>query len=277
MKCRILKSGNCNVNQKYSNIHKGIDVVALINNKSSIDTVIAHSDGKVIDVKTGKKNSKGSTGMESYGNYIQIEHVNGYTSFYSHLSKVYVKVGQIVKQGEEIGYMGDSGNATGIHLHFEIRKNKSYESNINPLNYLNNDLPGINKRTVSYRVYSNYNKKWLTTVKDGATAGKLNDSIGGIQIRTLHSGDIKYRAHTKNGNWLPVVEKWDGTNEGYVGIKGKAIDAFTIWSENGILSYRAHIKNGNWLPWVSKYGIKKDDEYAGIYGKEIDEIQIKIK
>lgn len=41
MKCRILKSRNCNVNQKYNNSHKGIDIVALINNRSSVDTVLA--------------------------------------------------------------------------------------------------------------------------------------------------------------------------------------------------------------------------------------------
>lgn len=232
MKCRILKSGNCNINQKYSNSHKGIDIVALINNRSSVDTVLAHTDGEVIDIKTGTKNKRGATGMASYGNYIQIEHANGYTTFYAHLSEVYVKIGQIVKKGEEIGYMGDSGNATGIHLHFEIRKNKTYESNINPINYLNSALPGINKRSVSYRVYSNTSKKWLSTVKDGITSGNVNNLIGGIQVRTINGGSTKYRAH---------------------------------------------IKNGKWLPWIYKYGIKNYDEYAGIYGKEIDQIQIKIK
>jgi hypothetical protein len=41
--------------------------------------------------------------------------------------------------------------------------------------------------------------------------------------------------------------------------------------------YRVHLKNGNWLPWVYKYGTSKYDEYAGMYGKAIDGVQIKYK
>lgn len=277
MKCRVLKNGNAYITQNYSSKHKAVDLVAYINNKKTTDTVVAHTEGKVIALEKNKKNDKGATGVNSYGNYVQIEHSNGYTTFYAHLSKVYVKLGQTVKKGEAIGYMGDTGNSYGTHIHFEIRKNKTYSSLINPINYLNNDIPNYNNRSVSYRVYSNNKKKWLDIVNDGTTAGNLNDLIGGIQIKTKYGGDTKYRAHIKNGKWLPVVEKWDNTNEGYIGIKGKNIDAFTIWSENGNISYRAHIKNGKWLPWVTKYGINKEDEYAGIYGKEIDGIQIKIK
>lgn len=274
MRCRVLKGKECYITQKYSNNHKGIDIVGYKKNKKIIDTVVAHTKGTVIEIKTGMKNEKGSSGMRSYGNYVQIKHENGYTTFYAHLEKVYVKVGQKVKEGEEIGYMGDTGNAYGVHLHFEVRKSKEYSSIINPTNYLNNEIP--NMRSITYRIYSNKEKRWLNIVSDGKTAGNLKDKIGGIQIKTINGGSTKYRAHIKNGKWLPVVKKWDETDEGYIGIKGKNIDAVTIFSEKGTLTYRVHIKN-KWLPWVTKYGINKDDEYAGIYGKEIDGIQIKIK
>ena len=64
MRCRVLKGGECIVNQKYSNKHKGSDIVGLKNGKKIIDAIVAHSEGKVIEVVTGKKNKKGSTGME---------------------------------------------------------------------------------------------------------------------------------------------------------------------------------------------------------------------
>ena len=54
------------------------------------------------------------------------------------------------------------------------------------------------------------------------------------------------------------------------------MDCLSIKVEEGIITYRVHIKD-KWLPWVTKYGTSKYDEYAGIYGKEIDGIEIKFK
>lgn len=54
------------------------------------------------------------------GNRIVINHNNGYYTMYSHLSKVYVKTGQAVNTGEVIGLMGDTGDVSGIHLHFGV-------------------------------------------------------------------------------------------------------------------------------------------------------------
>lgn len=66
----------------------------------------------------------------TYGNKIVINHKNGYTTLYAHLSEIKVSVGQVVPQGSVIGIMGTTGNSTGIHLHFEVSKNGSL---INPL------------------------------------------------------------------------------------------------------------------------------------------------
>jgi len=57
-----------------------------------------------------------------YGNAILINHGNGITSLYAHLSKILVKKGDFVTQDTKIGEMGSTGHATGDHLHFEIRK-----------------------------------------------------------------------------------------------------------------------------------------------------------
>lgn len=70
----------------------------------------------------------------SYGNYIILDHGNGITTRYAHLSNILVSYGDVVYQGQIIGEVGETGVATGSHLHFEIRINNS---SINPLNYLN--------------------------------------------------------------------------------------------------------------------------------------------
>lgn len=58
-----------------------------------------------------------------FGNYIIISHSGGLTSVYAHLSKISVRQGQTVRSGQTIGEVGQTGAATGPHLHFEIRRN----------------------------------------------------------------------------------------------------------------------------------------------------------
>ncbi|MBQ5641191.1 MAG: M23 family metallopeptidase, partial [Ruminococcus sp.] len=68
-----------------------------------------------------------------YGNYVMIDHGNGYMTVYGHASALACNTGDYVNQGDLIGYVGDTGNATGPHLHFEIRLNDEY---MNPLDYV---------------------------------------------------------------------------------------------------------------------------------------------
>lgn len=56
----------------------------------------------------------------SYGNYVRILHENGDETLYAHLQYLFVHVGQPIHQGEQIGTVGDTGNTTGPHLHFEL-------------------------------------------------------------------------------------------------------------------------------------------------------------
>jgi len=56
------------------------------------------------------------------GNFVDIKHENGYTTRYAHLSGMNVSAGQTVQQGQTLGTMGATGNATGVHLHFEVHK-----------------------------------------------------------------------------------------------------------------------------------------------------------
>ncbi|MET8010366.1 transglycosylase family protein [Streptomyces sp. NPDC005271] len=73
---------------------------------------------------------------DAYGYQVIIRHPDGKYSQYAHLSQLSVRAGQKVNGGQQIGRSGSTGNATGPHLHFEIRTGPGYGSDINPLAYL---------------------------------------------------------------------------------------------------------------------------------------------
>lgn len=104
---------------RWGAMHKGIDLAA------PSGTAIKASDGGTV-VFSGW-NSGG------YGYMVKIDHGNGYQTVYAHNSKNAVSVGQKVAQGEVIAYVGNTGNSTGNHLHFEILQNGVAK---NPLNFL---------------------------------------------------------------------------------------------------------------------------------------------
>ncbi len=68
-----------------------------------------------------------------YGNYVVIDHGNGYTTIYGHASELACSTGDYVNQGDVIAYVGSTGNSTGPHLHFEIREN---DEPIDPLGFV---------------------------------------------------------------------------------------------------------------------------------------------
>ena len=132
MKTRVLERGYCDITQIYSDSHQAVDMVG---ESRTLDYVVAHSDGRVIFYQDGYDNIKGSVGNLSYGNCIKLDNGNGFATLYAHMQKgLLVKNGDYVKKGQRIGYMWDSGNAYGKHLHFEVWKN---DVRINPYEYLN--------------------------------------------------------------------------------------------------------------------------------------------
>ena len=98
--------------------HKGIDIAA-----PTGTPIIAPADGIVESIKW----------HHGYGLTLKIKHKLGFSTVYAHLSKVNVKVGQFVKRGQIIAYVGKTGRATGPHLHYEIRL---FGKPINPLLYM---------------------------------------------------------------------------------------------------------------------------------------------
>lgn len=138
---RILKTGQNQVTQGYkSGSHDGID---LVKNYNQLDTIMAHSAGKVTYLQRGYGNAPGSGGNASYGNLVKIQHPNGYYTLYAHLDVVAdgLQIGSTVTKGQTIGVMGNSGNSYGAHLHFEVRNPSDVR--INPTPYINADLPGL--------------------------------------------------------------------------------------------------------------------------------------
>lgn len=101
-------------------IHKGID----LSTYRSGDPVIATADGKVVTVAYDI----------SLGNYIILEHKHGFLTRYAHLSAFRVQKGAVVKQGQVIGYIGNTGLSTGPHLHYEVHLGTE---TIDPLRFLN--------------------------------------------------------------------------------------------------------------------------------------------
>lgn len=94
--------------------HTGIDLVKEHN--SPIHTFL---DGEVLFAAEGKT----GTGFGGYGNVVAVKDKFGALHVYAHLNSVSVKKGDIVKRGQEVGKQGSTGQSTGSHLHYEIRKN----------------------------------------------------------------------------------------------------------------------------------------------------------
>ncbi|MFB7529464.1 peptidoglycan DD-metalloendopeptidase family protein [Streptomyces sp. NPDC056178] len=72
----------------------------------------------------------------AYGNQVVIKHADGHYSQYGHLSSISVSAGQSVSTGQQVGLSGATGNATGPHLHFEVRTGPAYGSDIDPIAFL---------------------------------------------------------------------------------------------------------------------------------------------
>ncbi len=100
---------------------------------SGVDISMPNARGKnLVAVKDGTVIRAVHSGS-GYGNYVMIDHGGGYVSLYGHCNSLAVSVGDRVKRGQVVAYIGSSGYSTGPHVHFEIRLNGEKK---NPLNYI---------------------------------------------------------------------------------------------------------------------------------------------
>ena len=97
--------------------HYGVDIAA-----DEGTPIEAFADGTVRE-----------TGESSYGKYLIVDHADGFSTLYAHCSSISIEVGEKVSCGSEIARVGQTGNATGPHLHLEIWRNGAA---LDPADYL---------------------------------------------------------------------------------------------------------------------------------------------
>lgn len=103
---------------KIRKMHQGMDFTA-----PTGSPIYATGDGVI---------ARADAAASGYGNHIVIRHGFGYETLYAHLSKYKCRVGQRVKRGDVIGYVGSTGRSQGPHCHYEVHKNGNV---VNPLNF----------------------------------------------------------------------------------------------------------------------------------------------
>ena len=198
------------ITQEYSAEHKAIDIAA-----SSGSPVYAAEDGTVSYVQIWD-GSYDTTGMMSYGHMIQIEHPDGNTTLYAHLSEINVQQGEKVVRGQRIGRVGSTGNSTGPHLHFEVITS---EGKADPAEYLwtmpgewimgyaadteaGLSLTGIGDTGKSVIHYYSLAKSTTTTV---------TGSLGQLPTKAIKSGSTEYPAYCLEKDkliWDNIDFKW---------------------------------------------------------------------
>jgi murein DD-endopeptidase MepM/ murein hydrolase activator NlpD len=107
------------ISQSYAWYHRGLDIA------NGIGVPVSAADGGYV--------TYAGWSPVGYGYMVQVDHGNGFSTLYAHLSQWYVDPGQAVARGQIIGAMGSTGNSTGPHLHFEVRYGGAP---VNPLVYL---------------------------------------------------------------------------------------------------------------------------------------------
>jgi hypothetical protein len=108
---------------KIAKMHTGLDFTADVGTEvyATGDGVIAAADSK----------------LSGYGQHVIVRHGFGFETLYAHLSRLLVRVGEKVKRGQVIGYVGNTGTSVGAHLHYEVIKNGA---KVNPVFYFYNDI-----------------------------------------------------------------------------------------------------------------------------------------
>lgn len=181
--------------------HYGVDI-----DLETGDPVCAAFDGKVRIVKKSK----------SYGNVVVIRHNNGLETFYAHLSKTNVAVGQDVFAGDNIGLGGNTGRSRGSHLHFEVRyKGKP----INPNDIISfkdcsikSDTLNLSKKSFSYigiakktsGTYTNANGQKIYVVKKGDTLSSIARRYGTTTSTLCKKNGIKSTSILRLGQKIKI-------------------------------------------------------------------------
>lgn len=178
--------------------HTGIDMTC------DNDKIYSSCDGEV--TRTGWD--------DSYGNFIVVKNsADGKYHWFCHLSKINVSKGTKVSRTSVIGVMGNTGNSTGKHLHFEIRNaSNKYADNSNPADYM-----GIPNQVGSY---DSANYQIGSTISSGSSSGELKTLARNTNLRsapTTSASKVLYLANTT----LYVLQAGVAQADGYTWDKVK--------------------------------------------------------
>ncbi len=167
--------------------HKGIDIGV-----GEGTNVYACEQGTVINA--GNSNSA--------GNWIEIDHGNGYTSKYMHNSELKVSVGDVVEKGQLIALSGNTGNSTGPHLHFQIEYN---EEPLDPMSFkYNNDL-GTGTSGFGYNEFSGANATETTYTAKVATWTETTETVESNDPNVEEYSNTTYSMTTTEINYQDMV------------------------------------------------------------------------
>lgn len=173
--------------------HTGIDMVC------DNDTIYGTCDGTVTKIGWDK----------SYGNYITIKAPDGKYHWFCHLSNVICTEGQKINRTTQIGVMGNTGNSTGKHLHFEIRNSSNkYADNSNPADYM-----GIPNAVGSYNS-NNYQLGSTSSSSTTSTTGELKTLARNTNLRNEPKTSASKVLYLKNTT-LYVLQAGVAQADGY--------------------------------------------------------------
>lgn len=170
--------------------HTGIDLIC------DDDTIYGTCDGTVTKIGVDK----------SYGNYITVKAPDGKFHWFCHLSKVTCSEGQKISRTTKIGVMGNTGNSTGKHLHFEIRNSSNkYADNSNPADYM-----GIPNKVGIY----NSNNYQINNSTNSNTSEELKTLARDTNLRSEPTTSASKVLYLKNTT-LYVLQKSVAQADGY--------------------------------------------------------------
>lgn len=256
---RVLYNGNNQITQSYE-AHKnkvlagqgwaiGVDVVKY---KNQCDYVVAHTQGTVLKVVDYLDGTNGVLDREQmgYGNYVMILHDNNLVTLYAHMEKVCVKQGQKVAKGQKLGFIGNTGNSTGAHLHFEIRQNTSVPTTatlhdntkfsfLNAEKYLDTDLPmpSTTVKATGYLDYVQIDDNGIMRCGGWAYKGKGEQVV---TIKVLDNGETIAKFDVIANGSRPDVKSAMNYATDKVGFNG-AYDFGKL--ENGLYTISAFVGN----------------------------------
>jgi len=230
------------------NYHTGDDYAVPVGT-----SVKAVADGTVYDDSPGA----------DFGVSVQIDHGNGYQTLYGHLQSKSVKIGQKVVVGQEIGKSGQSGNVTGPHLHFEVRKGKN--NPVDPSTFLTGT--GGTKQTVSGKTVSapgtvlgtGDQKAWATDFLKGIGAPATSANVKAMTTWMAYEG-----GQWKNSAHYNPLNTTLGAS-GAVDMNSAGVKSYTSYSQ-GLQSNISTLQENQRGYAAIRAALMKGNDTAGVLG-----------